>query len=40
MAETIQEVLDLYAQAVREKDKQLLLSLYCDDVLIYDVAGQ
>lgn len=40
MAETIQEVLDLYAQAVLDKDKQLLLSLYCDDVLIYDVAGQ
>ena len=40
MAETIQEVLDLYRKAVWDKDQDLMLSLYCDDVLIYDVAGQ
>ncbi|MEG3310921.1 YybH family protein [Streptococcus sp. SS-4456] len=40
MANRIEKVLELYKQAVLEKDLDLMLSLYCDDVLIYDVAGQ
>ncbi|HFI0632634.1 TPA: nuclear transport factor 2 family protein [Streptococcus suis] len=40
MANRIEEVLELYQQAVLEKDVDLMLSLYCDDVFIYDVAGQ
>ncbi|HEL1592254.1 TPA: nuclear transport factor 2 family protein [Streptococcus suis] len=40
MADRIEEVLELYQQAVLEKDVDLMLSLYCDDVLMYDVAGQ
>lgn len=40
MIETIGEVLDLYKKAVWDKDQDLMLSLYCDDVVIYDVAGQ
>ncbi|HEL2057265.1 TPA: nuclear transport factor 2 family protein [Streptococcus suis] len=36
----IEEVLALYRRAVWEKDMDLMLSLYCDDVLMYDVAGQ
>ncbi|HFU4463758.1 TPA: nuclear transport factor 2 family protein [Streptococcus suis] len=40
MANRIEEVLELYKQAVLEKNVDLMLSLYCDDVWIYDVAGQ
>ncbi|HFI0578928.1 TPA: nuclear transport factor 2 family protein [Streptococcus suis] len=40
MANRIEEVLELYQQAVLEKDVDLMLSLYCEDVVIYDVAGQ
>ncbi|HEM2815523.1 TPA: nuclear transport factor 2 family protein [Streptococcus suis] len=40
MANRIEKVLELYKPAVLEKDLDLMLSLYCDDVLIYDVAGQ
>lgn len=40
MVNRIEKVLELYKQAVLEKDLDLMLSLYCDDVLIYDVAGQ
>lgn len=39
MANRIEEVLELYQQVVLEKDVDLMLSLYCDDVVIYDVAG-
>ncbi|MFH0384449.1 YybH family protein [Streptococcus sp. A11] len=40
MVNSIEEVLDLYKKAVLEKNPNLMLSLYCDDVVIYDVAGQ
>ncbi|HEM3577730.1 TPA: nuclear transport factor 2 family protein [Streptococcus suis] len=40
MANRIEEVLALYQQAVLDKDVDLMLSLYCEDVVIYDVAGQ
>lgn len=40
MANRIEEVLELYQQAVLDKDVDLMLSLYCEDVVINDVAGQ
>ncbi len=40
MAETIQEVLDWSKKAVLDKDQDLMLSLYCNHVVIYDVVGQ